>query len=183
MPKRPVAALAGGHEKAWKVPRHALRQNESPQGHRFPQNCEDAMESGFIKNWDTVHDNGFKNSRAISVRLPAIHTVRHWSPGLRSDALTIGLVKKGSLTLPGELLAIVVACGGIKKCDAASINSAFRNSRYKARLLASGVVGKGNKGELSLASFEPWMLGLPASFLALGPAARRKHRCIGAPAA
>jgi len=76
------------------------------------------------------------------------------------------LVKHGQLTLPGELLAYIVAKGGIIMRGEHCPGNAD-NSRYRERLCATGVVRKGSKpGELVLnaSSFRPWMLGLPSSF-------------------
>ena len=89
------------------------------------------------------------------------------STAIRNKVRTIGLVKDGHLTLPGELLAYLVAIGGVLtgKQSCVALRAAG-DSRYRARIVASGIVRKGNViGELRLIEFQPWMIGLPSSFL------------------
>ena len=139
------------------------RMKDPAKGTRYPRTAAEANAAGYAMRWETTRrwEHG---KPGMEVRLPARGAVKHdYNNKLQQS---IKLVSDGRLTAPGELLARVVA-GSVM-----TYVSCMR-SRCKARLLATGAV-RMLRGELRLALYEPWMLGLPDSFRLLGADAQRQ---------
>lgn len=137
------------------------RMKDPSKGTRYPRTAAEANAAGYAMRWETTR-RWERDKPGMNVRLPARGVVKHDDSNKLQQS--IALVSDGRLTAPGELLARVVAGMTHVSC---------MRSRYKARLLATGAV-RMLRGELRLALYEPWMLGLPDSFHLLGADAQRQ---------